>query len=91
MNEVGVPHVYVHSLGDRRDTAPHSAAGYARELRAFVEKLSVGEVATVMGRYYAMDRDKCWERVQIAIYREWGGAHCSIKGAYFGWLAAGCS
>lgn len=65
--EVGVPHVYVHFLGDGRDTAPRSAAGYARELRAFVEKLGVGEVATVVGRYYAMDRDKRWERVQIAV------------------------
>jgi 2,3-bisphosphoglycerate-independent phosphoglycerate mutase len=65
--EVGVPHVYVHFLGDGRDTAPRSAAGYARELRAFIEKLGVGEVATVVGRYYAMDRDKRWERVQIAV------------------------
>ncbi|KAH9169095.1 phosphoglycerate mutase [Lactarius sanguifluus] len=65
--EMGVPHVYVHFLGDGRDTAPRSAAGYARELRAFVEKLGVGEVATVVGRYYAMDRDKRWERVQIAV------------------------
>lgn len=62
-----MPHVYVHFLGDGRDTAPRSAAGYARELRAFVEKLGVGEVATVVGRYYAMDRDKRWERVQIAV------------------------
>ena len=65
--EVGVPHVYVHFLGDGRDTAPRSAARYARELRAFVEKLGVGEVATIVGRYYAMDRDKRWERVQIAV------------------------
>ena len=62
-----MPHVYVHFLGDGRDTAPRSAARYARELRAFVEKLGVGEVATVVGRYYAMDRDKRWERVQIAV------------------------
>ncbi|KAH9029144.1 phosphoglycerate mutase [Lactarius pseudohatsudake] len=65
--EVGVPHVYVHFLGDGRDTAPRSAAGYARELRAFLAELGVGEVATVVGRYYAMDRDKRWERVQIAV------------------------
>jgi 2,3-bisphosphoglycerate-independent phosphoglycerate mutase len=62
-----VPHVYVHFLGDGRDTAPRSAARYATELREFLEKLGVGEVATVVGRYYAMDRDKRWERVKIAV------------------------
>ena len=65
--DVGVPHVYVHFLGDGRDTAPRSSAGYARELREFLAKLGVGEVATVVGRYYAMDRDKRWDRVQIAV------------------------
>ena len=65
--ELGVPHVYIHFLGDGRDTAPRSAAGYARELREFVAGLGVGEVATVVGRYYAMDRDKRWERVRIAV------------------------
>lgn len=62
-----MPHVYVHFLGDGRDTAPRSAAGYATELRDFIAKLGVGEVATVIGRYYAMDRDKRWERVKIAV------------------------
>ena len=65
--EVGVPHVYVHFLGDGRDTAPRSAAGYARDLRDFIEKAGVGEVATVVGRYYAMDRDKRWDRVKMAV------------------------
>jgi len=62
-----VPHVYIHFLGDGRDTAPRSAAGYARDLRDFVEKLGVGEVATIVGRYYAMDRDKRWDRIKIAV------------------------
>ena len=62
-----MPNVYIHFLGDGRDTAPRSAAGYATELREFIEKLGVGEVATVVGRYYAMDRDKRWERVKIAV------------------------
>ena len=65
--EVGVPHVYVHFLGDGRDTAPRSAAGYARELRDFIQKVGIGEVATIVGRYYAMDRDKRWDRVKIAV------------------------
>jgi 2,3-bisphosphoglycerate-independent phosphoglycerate mutase len=62
-----VPHVYVHFLGDGRDTAPRSAAGYARELRDFLKKVGIGEVATIVGRYYAMDRDKRWDRIKIAV------------------------
>ncbi|KAI0321198.1 cofactor-independent phosphoglycerate mutase [Amylostereum chailletii] len=65
--EVGVPHVYIHFFGDGRDTAPRSAAQYAKELSEFIAKEDVGELATVVGRYYAMDRDKRWERVKIAI------------------------
>ena len=62
-----MPHVYVHFIGDGRDTAPRSAAGYARDLRDFIEKVGIGEVATVVGRYYAMDRDKRWDRVKTAV------------------------
>lgn len=65
--EVGVPHAYVHFLGDGRDTAPRSAAGYMKDLLDFMGKEEYGEVATVIGRYYAMDRDKRWERVKIAL------------------------
>ena len=65
--EVGVPEVYIHFIGDGRDTAPRSAAGYAKELQEFIEKEKVGEISTVVGRYYAMDRDKRWERVKIAV------------------------
>ena len=54
-------------MGDGRDTAPRSAAGYARELQEFIQKVGVGEVATIVGRYYAMDRDKRWDRVKIAV------------------------
>ena len=65
--EVGVPNVSVHFFGDGRDTAPRSAAGYAKELKEFIDKEGVGEIATVVGRYYAMDRDKRWDRIKIAI------------------------
>lgn len=65
--ELGVPHTYVHFFGDGRDTAPRSAAGYAKELLEFMKKEEYGELATVIGRYYAMDRDKRWERVKIAV------------------------
>ncbi|KAF9068656.1 cofactor-independent phosphoglycerate mutase [Rhodocollybia butyracea] len=65
--EQGVPHTYVHFLGDGRDTAPRSAAGYCEQLLEFMKKEEYGELATVIGRYYAMDRDKRWERVKIAV------------------------
>ncbi|KAK0187274.1 cofactor-independent phosphoglycerate mutase [Armillaria mellea] len=65
--EVGVPHTYVHFFGDGRDTAPRSAAGYCQELLDFMKKEEYGELATIVGRYYAMDRDKRWDRVKIAI------------------------
>lgn len=65
--EIGVPHVYIHFLGDGRDTAPRSSTIYARELLEFLEKEKYGEIATVIGRYYAMDRDKRWERVKVAV------------------------
>ena len=65
--EVGVKEVYIHFFGDGRDTAPRSAAGYLKDLQAFIEKEKIGEVATIVGRYYAMDRDKRWERVKIAV------------------------
>ena len=59
--------MYVHFLGDGRDTAPRSAAGYARELRDYIQKVGIGQVATIVGRYYAMDRDKRWDRIKIAV------------------------
>lgn len=62
-----MPKVFIHFFGDGRDTAPKSAAGYLRELNAFISDLGLGEVATIVGRYYAMDRDKRWERVKIAV------------------------
>lgn len=65
--EVGLKDVFIHFFGDGRDTAPRSAAGYLKDLLAFIEKEKVGQVATVVGRYYAMDRDKRWERVKIAV------------------------
>lgn len=65
--EVGLTDVFIHFFGDGRDTAPRSAAGYLKDLLAFIEKEKVGQVATVVGRYYAMDRDKRWERVKIAV------------------------
>lgn len=65
--EQEVPKTFVHFFGDGRDTAPESGAGYAKELKEFIEKEKYGEIADVTGRYYAMDRDKRWERIKIAV------------------------
>ncbi|EJD07408.1 cofactor-independent phosphoglycerate mutase [Fomitiporia mediterranea MF3/22] len=65
--EQGVPKTFVHFFGDGRDTAPESSAGYAKQLKEFLEKEQYGEFSTIIGRYYAMDRDKRWERIKIAV------------------------
>ena len=58
--------VYVHCFLDGRDTPPTSGKEFVAELEKKMQQLGVGEVASVMGRYYAMDRDKNWDRVQKA-------------------------
>ena len=60
----GVRRVAVHSFLDGRDTDPKSGAGYLEELETEMKSLGTGFSATVTGRYYAMDRDKRWERVR---------------------------
>jgi 2,3-bisphosphoglycerate-independent phosphoglycerate mutase len=62
-----IPHVYIHFFGDGRDTDPKSGAGYMQGLLDKIEEIGIGEVATVVGRYYAMDRDKRWERVEVGL------------------------
>ena len=62
----GLKKVFVHCFLDGRDTPPESGKGYVQELTDKMAELGVGEVATVMGRYYAMDRDNRWERVEKA-------------------------
>ncbi|OAA59204.1 phosphoglycerate mutase, 2,3-bisphosphoglycerate-independent [Niveomyces insectorum RCEF 264] len=64
---VGVPHVYVHFFGDGRDTDPKSGAAYLKELLATMQEIGTGEIATLVGRYYAMDRDKRWDRTELAL------------------------
>jgi 2,3-bisphosphoglycerate-independent phosphoglycerate mutase len=58
--------VYVHCLLDGRDVPPTSGAGYVEELEEKIKEIGIGKIATVMGRYYGMDRDNRWERVQKA-------------------------
>jgi 2,3-bisphosphoglycerate-independent phosphoglycerate mutase len=62
----GVSDVFVHCFMDGRDTPPDSGIRYLREVQAKLRELGVGKIATVSGRYYAMDRDKRWERIEKA-------------------------
>ncbi len=64
--KAGLTNVFVHCFLDGRDTAPTSGAGFAKELEDKLEEIGVGKIASVMGRYYAMDRDNRWDRVQLA-------------------------
>src|SRR6267143_22665 len=61
-----VERVFVHCFMDGRDTPPNSGRDYVRQLQQRMRELAVGEVATLVGRYYAMDRDNRWERVELA-------------------------
>ncbi len=62
----GLTQVYVHCFLDGRDVPPTSGKGYVERLQAKLQELGVGRIATVMGRYYAMDRDSRWERLERA-------------------------
>ena len=62
----GLNNVYVHCLLDGRDVPPKSGADFVRELEAQIKEIGIGKIATVMGRYYAMDRDNRFERVEKA-------------------------
>ena len=62
----GLSNVYWHAFLDGRDTPPKSAASYLRQVERQLSKIGVGRIATVVGRYYAMDRDNRWDRVQLA-------------------------
>lgn len=62
----GLSKVYVHCFLDGRDTAPTSGLGFVKELEDEMAKIGVGKIATVTGRYYAMDRDNNYDRVELA-------------------------
>ena len=62
----GLAEVFVHCFTDGRDTPPESGIDRIRELQQKMQELGVGRIATIAGRYYAMDRDKRWERIEKA-------------------------
>jgi 2,3-bisphosphoglycerate-independent phosphoglycerate mutase len=62
----GLERVYLHCFMDGRDVPPQSGLGFVEKMQRKVAQIGVGEIATVIGRYYAMDRDNRWERVEQA-------------------------
>jgi 2,3-bisphosphoglycerate-independent phosphoglycerate mutase len=62
----GLENICIHAFTDGRDTPPTSGAGYLQQLESFLEELGCGRVASITGRFYAMDRDQRWERVEKA-------------------------
>ncbi len=85
----GLKEVYIHAFLDGRDVPPSSAADFVKECMDKIDEIGVGKIATVMGRYYAMDRDNRWERVEKAysamVYGEGVEADCpvcAVKNSY---------
>lgn len=66
INGFGQNNVYLHLFTDGRDSPPTSGVNYVQEIMEKTTALGVGQIATIVGRYYAMDRDRRWERTQIA-------------------------
>ncbi len=64
--EAGLTKVYVHGFMDGRDVPPSSGKDFVVEIEDYMKEIGVGKIATVSGRYYAMDRDNRWERVELA-------------------------
>lgn len=65
--DAGVPEVFIHFFSDGRDTDPKSGATYMQELVDKMEKIGIGKIGTIVGRYYAMDRDNRWDRIEVAL------------------------
>ena len=79
----GLKEVYIHALLDGRDVPPSSGKDYVQECADKLKEIGVGKIATVMGRYYAMDRDNRWDRVEKAyaamVYGEGVQAQCPVE------------
>jgi 2,3-bisphosphoglycerate-independent phosphoglycerate mutase len=65
-HSAGIEDTFVHAFTDGRDTSPHGGIDYVREFQQQAETIGSGEIASIIGRYYAMDRDNRWERTNLA-------------------------
>ena len=66
-NREGVDNAYIHAFTDGRDTSPHGGKEYCSALQEKINELGIGEISSIIGRYYAMDRDNRWERTDQAL------------------------
>ncbi|CAB3407213.1 unnamed protein product [Caenorhabditis bovis] len=66
IKELQVPELYIHFYGDGRDTSPSSGVTFLQQTLDFLKEQQYGKLATIVGRYYAMDRDNRWERINVA-------------------------
>ena len=91
LKTAGIHTVYVHVISDGRDTPPRSAAAYIEPLEQWMDKHRFGSIASVTGRYFAMDRDNRWDRVQLfydlltkglSDSRTFDDVHAAIEDAY---------
>lgn len=87
--EKGLRRVYVHVILDGRDTPPDGGVGYVEQLQVFMRSLGVGRIASICGRYFAMDRDTRWDRTEKAyrLYTRGEGVAendpvAAVRGAY---------
>lgn len=87
--ESGVKNTFVHCFMDGRDTDPTSGLSFIKELEGEIKKLSYGKIATVCGRYYAMDRDNNWDRTEkaydmltLGVGEEAESAESAVKNSY---------
>lgn len=64
MKEKGMEKTYIHAITDGRDVSPHASLDDIKELQTYIDEIGCGKIATISGRYYAMDRDKRWERTK---------------------------
>ncbi len=85
----GIKKLFIHAVTDGRDTPPDSGIGYIKKIADYLLETGCGQIASICGRYYAMDRDKRWERIKIAynLYTEGAGikeeqAIDAVKKAY---------
>src|SRR6201988_1973371 len=81
VKQQGLEHVFVHAFMDGRDTLPTNGAGYLERLQQKMREYNSGQIATVNGRYYAMDRDRRWERIAKAyntmVFADAEGGKCA--------------
>lgn len=78
----GLTNVYVHCFLDGRDTPPSSGADYIEQLESKMREIGVGQIASIMGRYYAMDRDNNYDRVKLAYVAMTEGEGLKAANAY---------